>query len=177
MVLHDLKSAFYEISDAVNKNFGKALGEGFEAFGTALANGENAIKSFAKAFLDSMLDVISMTLKAILAQVTLDNAMKGGGIGSVIGLGLGLAAVSALKGLLAKTKLAKGGLAFGPTMATVGDNPNARFDPEVIAPLSKLKSMLVDSNNNMPYMLTTRVSGSDLIFMMQKANNVNQRIR
>ena len=177
MVLHDLKSAFYEISDAVNKNFGKALGEGFEAFGTALANGENAIKSFAKAFLDSMLDVISMTLKAILAQITLDNAMKGGGIGAIIGLGVGLAAVSALKGLLAKTKLAKGGLAFGPTMATVGDNPNARFDPEVIAPLSKLKSMLVDSNNNMPYMLTTRVSGSDLIFMMQKANNVNQRIR
>jgi len=177
MVLHDLKSAFYEISDAVNKNFGKALGEGFEAFGAALANGENAIKSFAKAFLDSMLDVISMTLKAILAQVTLDNAMKGGGIGAIIGLGVGLAAVSALKGLLAKTKLAKGGLAFGPTMATVGDNPNARFDPEVIAPLSKLKSMLVDSNNNMPYMLTTRVSGSDLIFMMQKANNVNQRIR
>ena len=38
--------------------------------------------------------------------------------------------------------MAKGGLAFGPTNAIVGDNPNASNDPEVVAPLSKLKSML-----------------------------------
>lgn len=38
--------------------------------------------------------------------------------------------------------MAKGGLAFGPTHAIVGDNPNAANDPEVVAPLSKLKQML-----------------------------------
>ena len=39
-------------------------------------------------------------------------------------------------------KLAKGGLAFGPTLAMVGDNPNASIDPEVIMPISKLETML-----------------------------------
>lgn len=39
-------------------------------------------------------------------------------------------------------KLAKGGLAFGPTLAMVGDNPNASIDPEVIMPISKLENML-----------------------------------
>ena len=38
--------------------------------------------------------------------------------------------------------LAKGGLAAAPTLAMVGDNPNAAADPEVIAPLSKLMTML-----------------------------------
>ena len=38
--------------------------------------------------------------------------------------------------------LAEGGLAFGPTQAIVGDNPGAANDPEVIAPLSKLKGMM-----------------------------------
>ena len=38
--------------------------------------------------------------------------------------------------------LAEGGLAYGPTNAIVGDNPGAANDPEVIAPLSKLKQML-----------------------------------
>ena len=38
--------------------------------------------------------------------------------------------------------LAKGGLAYGPTTAIVGDNRNAGADPEVIAPLSKLQGML-----------------------------------
>lgn len=42
-------------------------------------------------------------------------------------------------------KLANGGLAYGATYAMVGDNPNARVDPEVIAPLSKLKAMLTPS--------------------------------
>ncbi|PKM69182.1 MAG: hypothetical protein CVU95_00955 [Firmicutes bacterium HGW-Firmicutes-2] len=38
--------------------------------------------------------------------------------------------------------LAKGGLASAPTLAMVGDNKNARIDPEVIAPLSKLESIM-----------------------------------
>ncbi len=36
----------------------------------------------------------------------------------------------------------KGGLAYSATYAMVGDNPNAAVDPEVIAPLSKLKTIL-----------------------------------
>jgi len=37
---------------------------------------------------------------------------------------------------------ATGGLAFGPSLAMVGDNPNARTDPEVIAPLSRLTDIV-----------------------------------
>lgn len=39
-------------------------------------------------------------------------------------------------------KLATGGLATAPTLSMVGDNRNAKVDPEVIAPLSKLQGML-----------------------------------
>lgn len=46
-------------------------------------------------------------------------------------------------------KLAKGGMAKEETLAVVGDNPNASVDPEIIAPLSKLKSMLgLDMNRS-----------------------------
>ena len=38
--------------------------------------------------------------------------------------------------------LANGGLAYGKTLAMVGDNINASVDPEVISPLSKLQEML-----------------------------------
>lgn len=41
-------------------------------------------------------------------------------------------------------RLATGGLATAPTLAMVGDNRNAKADPEVIAPLSKLQGMLTD---------------------------------
>lgn len=39
-------------------------------------------------------------------------------------------------------KLATGGIATAPTLAMVGDNRNAKADPEVISPLSKLQGML-----------------------------------
>lgn len=39
-------------------------------------------------------------------------------------------------------KLATGGIITAPTLAMVGDNPRASSDPEVVAPLSKLKGMI-----------------------------------
>ena len=44
-------------------------------------------------------------------------------------------------------KLAKGGLAYGPTLAMVGDNRGAASDPEVIAPLSKLEGLMGGNDN------------------------------
>lgn len=41
-------------------------------------------------------------------------------------------------------KFASGGLIKAPTLALVGDNKNARNDPEVVSPLSKLKEMIND---------------------------------
>ena len=45
-------------------------------------------------------------------------------------------------------RLANGGLVSSPTLAMVGDNKGASTDPEVISPLSKLKSIMGNSGNN-----------------------------
>lgn len=42
--------------------------------------------------------------------------------------------------------LAKGGLVKAPTLALVGDNQNAASDPEVVSPLSKLRTMIGQSS-------------------------------
>lgn len=70
-------------------------------------------------------------------------------------------------------KLAKGGLAFGPTYAMVGDNPNAGVDPEVIAPLSKLKDMMVGggtANINITLSGELTAKGRDLVYAIGKEN-------
>ena len=114
----------------------------------------------------------------LLVEMVKKSIVDGTGpFGTMLAIGLGIAAVSFLKSKMDSVKLAKGGLAFGPTLATVGDNRGASYDPEVIAPLSKLKSMLGDVGGGDPYVLTTRVAGSDLLVIMEKARNVNTRIR
>lgn len=54
-------------------------------------------------------------------------------------------------------KLAKGGLAYQPTLAMIGDNRNARTDPEVVAPLSKLQGMMGNSDNTQILLLLTEI--------------------
>jgi hypothetical protein len=62
--------------------------------------------------------------------------------------------------------LAKGGLAFGETLSVVGDNKNAKVDPEVIAPLSRLKDLISFDNIN----LTSTIRGEDLILVTDRTN-------
>jgi hypothetical protein len=72
-------------------------------------------------------------------------------------------------------KLAQGGLAYAPTMAMVGDNKNSRVDPEVIAPLSKLKSMMGDMG--VGGSLETRISGNDLIILLNRSHKGLSRVQ
>ena len=70
--------------------------------------------------------------------------------------------------------LASGGLAYGPTYAMVGDNPNARTDPEVIAPLSKLQAMLPTTSTAQQIQITLggqlTAKGRDLVYVLGKEN-------
>ncbi len=74
--------------------------------------------------------------------------------------------------------LAQGGLAMSPTLAMVGDNPNARVDPEVIAPLSKLKGMIGDtgSENDMSKVVF-EIRGDTLIGILEKYNTYQERYK
>lgn len=70
--------------------------------------------------------------------------------------------------------LANGGLAYGPIYAMVGDNPNARTDPEVIAPLSRLQSMLPTAGAAQQIQITLggqlTAKGRDLVYVLNKEN-------
>ena len=64
--------------------------------------------------------------------------------------------------------LAKGGLAFSPVNAIVGDNINAQNDPEVIAPLSKLQNILGKTNQTVK--VVGSISGNEIVLSSDKAN-------
>ena len=72
--------------------------------------------------------------------------------------------------------LASGGLAFGPTLAMVGDNRNASIDPEVIAPLSKLKAMM-GGTGSQNITVTGRLRGADLLISNERAGRQRSRYR
>ena len=66
--------------------------------------------------------------------------------------------------------MADGGIAMGETLARVGDYAGAQSNPEVIAPLSKLTSLLGGGNGGaMDINITGELSGNDLILTEQQS--------
>lgn len=68
---------------------------------------------------------------------------------------------------------AKGGIISGPTNALMGEYPGARSNPEVVAPLDKLQNILGNSTGGGSQQvgsLETRISGNDLVILMERAN-------
>ena len=47
----------------------------------------------------------------------------------------------------------QGGIVSSPTLGLMGEYPGARSNPEVIAPLDKLKNMIGENDNHQQFML------------------------
>ena len=76
------------------------------------------------------------------------------------------------------TAFANGGIISGPTMGLVGEYPGARQNPEVIAPLNKLQSIIGKSRNggNINVSGEVRVDGQDLLIAIERANETAERV-
>lgn len=142
--------------------------------GAALAEGENFFVAFGKTALNVANQVIQASIGKIIAQIVAGESGKG-----LVGALLGLAGAGVVVGMLssmigksksAAPKLAEGGLAYGPTMAVVGDNPNARMDPEVISPLSKLKKMIGNAGAQTVQVVGV-IRGDDILLQTSRANS------
>lgn len=134
-------------------NIGGILSGGFAEAATAISEGIAALITNTdfnpfQRFLTLIGDMLSKLGAALISFATTkaaaETALKSGAWPVALAAGIAATAAGAvLKNLANKPiKLANGGLAYGPTLAVVGDNPGAAHDPEVVAPLSKLKSYL-----------------------------------
>ena len=130
--------AIKDVFSSVGEFFGgiwKTIKEKFSSIGTKVAEAiGGAFKTAINAVITVVEGAINLIPKAINGAIDLINKLPGVEIGEIPTVSL--------------PRLAKGGLATAPTLAMVGDNKNARTDPEVIAPLSKLSSMLGTGNNS-----------------------------
>ena len=62
---------------------------------------------------------------------------------------------------------AQGGIVSGPTVGLMGEYSGAKSNPEVIAPLDRLKSLMGSDKQKVE--VYGRISGNDLIILNQKA--------
>ena len=177
-------SIFTEIQDQLIGS----MQQGFGALGTSIADslgaGESAMGTFAGVLIQTALTALSTSLAGTMGA-SLEagaNTAKGmGPIGAFVLPALLAGAAVAVKGAFGKVekpkKFAKGGIVSTPTMGLMGEYPGARSNPEVVAPLDKLKKMIGDRGGSSVQVGGEFVlKGQDLIVALQRANNQRNRI-
>ncbi|MFY8248185.1 MAG: hypothetical protein ACOVJ5_00610, partial [Gloeomargaritales cyanobacterium] len=156
-----LANSFVSLGETIGEALSGKDVNGFEALGLIIAD---ALSQIGKA-------LISFAILEGMALEALKNPLAW-----PVALAAGIAAVAAgslLKSTLSKDKtkkFANGGIISGPTMGLMGEYPGASSNPEVVAPLDKLKDMIGGGGGG-----TFVLKGQDLLLSVnraQKASNI-----
>lgn len=92
---------------------------------------------------------------------------------------VGIAAAAGLTAVMVATmsslpKFAEGGIAYGPTLGLFGEYAGASHNPEVVAPLDRLRSLIAPQESG-GGSVRFRIEGRDLVGILQKVHRHNGR--
>ena len=167
--------------------------DGLGSMGTAMGSIGDLIGGAAGQWLDwgaNCVQAIGAAIPQILAlctvqgtQVAANTAVAGTGAASAmasipfVGPILAIAAVASVLAALASIpKFAAGGLAYGPTLGLFGEYSGAQNNPEVVAPLNRLRNMLQPAGGiggEVEFVIDGRV----LRGILNKVDRINQRTK
>ena len=137
----------------------------------ALESGQNVFKALVRGVKDLIVNLIKAVAQAAILSAIINILFPGLG-----GAGGAFSFRKILGGSLGIPGLASGGLVTGPTMALVGEGSGTSIsNPEVVAPLDKLRSMLSGTVNNNGFVASTKLQGSDLLLVVERAERNRNR--
>jgi hypothetical protein len=169
-----VNAAFAELQMQTAENIGQFIAD--------VATGEkDAGKNFGKNMLGAIASFMeslgkAMVTTAIFTQAFEDLLVANPAAAVVAGIGMlaGAAIVrNTLKAGPQVTAFADGGIVSGPTLGLMGEYPNAASNPEVIAPLDKLKGMIGEGRDG--YIASTTIQGRDLAIVLERYNKDSKR--
>ena len=152
----------------------------FAGLGEAIASGSPL--EMLKRMLITVMDMLQQFGSALIAAGAASEALKAvawSGVGAIVAGGALVAATAAAKAALSRaTAFAEGGIVSGPTLALVGEYGGASNNPEVIAPLDKLRSLIdTDRADGGAGEVRFEIRGDVLEGILKKVNNRRRRTR
>jgi hypothetical protein len=173
--LKALPDAARLFAEEFNNILSQTLVGGFSEVGEQLANvlatGEFKFGGIISILADALIQIgKALILYSSLVQAA-KKALESGNLKAAIPIGiLAIAAGFALKASLNNKKntgiqeFANGGIISGPTYGLMGEYPGAKSNPEVVAPLDKLKDM-IGSQGGGQFVL----KGQDLVLALNRS--------
>jgi len=145
------------------------LAPAFNGLFDAIVKGEDPLKAFFKGIIQSVVQLIQKLITAAITASILSALIPGGGggVGSILGKLFG-----------GVKPFATGGLVTGPQLSLLGEGPGtSRSNPEVVAPLDKLKAMLtgLGGGGMQSVVVTGRLRGNDMLLQNARTSRSQRR--
>jgi TP901 family phage tail tape measure protein len=142
---------------------GNAIAQGFQN----LAQGGN----FFAPIINMLKQLVVRLVAAAAAAAVLSVLLPGGQVAKMGGV---KGIITSLGGI---PEFANGGIVSAPTLGLMGEYSGAKSNPEVIAPLDKLKGMIGQQPANVNVGGQFRIQGQDLVVALQRADRNRSRIK
>ena len=149
----------------------EAAAETTEATTRATTAATNAAAS-AATITANKLEAASFKELAAAQYMAAHASIPFAGFGIAMGFTTAMMAVVTAAGI---PMLADGGIASGPTLAMVGEYAGASGNPEVIAPLDKLRGMLAEPAGFDFAKVEFKIKGRTLVGLIEKEYNITKR--
>lgn len=181
--LNDVYFEASQLNTILNQASADGLTNMATAIGVAIASGQDLGQAIGQSFLTSLADFLQQMGKMMITTAAIwESFQKTLAANPALAIGLGIAAVAAgaaLKSHIAAgaqpKAFASGGMVNSPTFALIGDNLNASNNPEFVLRRDQL-SKIYASGGGQQMQLSTRISGNDLLILMNKTQSNWNRI-
>jgi chromosome segregation ATPase len=180
-IVQDMDKLMSDISSAVEQ-----LGEGLatmigESLGNALS-GTGGMGDFGKNMILTIANFVKTLGRLLISYGIMVKKFREGFLKPEVAVAAGIAAIALGTAVANQAKagpnvtaFANGGIVSGPTLGLMGEYPGARTNPEVIAPLDKLKSLMKPNDSSAGYIASTHISGRDLAIVLNRYNQDTKR--
>ena len=155
-------------------NVGNLIGG---AAGEWLQWGANAVQAIGQA-IPQVLALLGIQSTQATANTTVAATGAAASMSSIpiVGPILAIAAVASVLAALANLpKFAYGGIAYGPTLGLFGEYSGAINNPEVVAPLNRLRQLIQPADGGNGGKVVFRIEGRTLVGILERENNLIRR--
>ena len=181
-IVQDFDKLMTDVSNAI-ASMGEDIAVAFgEAIGGAMSGQQDVLANFGDAILTALGGFMSQVGKMLIAYAISIEKLQTAFANPTEALIAGIALVAiggAIKSSMKKgpsvPAFAEGGIVSGPTLGLMGEYPNARSNPEVIAPLDKLRGMLKSNDSSSGFIASTSIQGRDLAIVLERYNKDSKR--
>lgn len=152
------------------------MGEAMRSLSAITDEGATAWLNYAAQGAQAIAQLINSIAAMIPAKQAEAMASAAAGAASTGPLGwvtIGAALASVIAAFASIPKFAEGGIAYGPTLGMFGEYAGAASNPEVVAPLDKLKSLI---GSDAQQTVRVEIDGHKLVGFINKEYNHYKRV-